>query len=180
MTHPDLYEAVTNIKSGVPYDVVVDSLLNEARKRGGKSDLWREILLTLYRKVREARSAGLDTTKTNVWLKLLSSTSKEWHTTNQNIVHFLLAFKILDKIKRGELTNENITRIYSRLIDTENPRTLGSEEALDTYLAARGVKEIKDPSAHSKSTERHRLPTHDPARRSTRRWKKKKKKKKDK
>jgi hypothetical protein len=147
--------AVDSIKSGIPFDVVIDSLLESHKEPS--PEFWRMVLETLSSNVR----------KGNSWETSLNKTAKEWTgygkdapvLTTEQLLKFLKENKLEQKAKQG-MSDEDITRIFSRLS--------GSEVELDAYWG-----EKKKHSSSTQSTERLK-----PAmRKETRRLSKDKKKK---
>lgn len=134
----NLHEATSRIKDGVPYDVIVDRLL-EAQNTDPQFWMW--ILETLSSHVRKGVS----------WLDALERTAKEWSTSKNplstaDIVRFLVQMNILSMAKAG-MTHTEILRVFSTMH--------GSEKEMDAYFAK---EDEKKSDVSDQSTERIILP----------------------
>ena len=135
-----LIESVNRIKNGIPYDVVIESLLESKEL---SPEYWRQVLMSLSRNVKKGQTwLGALQTTANEWTGLGKSKSRPTLNTS-DIVKFLLTHKILDNAKRGMRSSE-ITTIFSKLAGPK------SELELDTYWHG------KDPKRASKTTQRMR------------------------
>ncbi len=125
----DVRWVISEMAAGLSGSSAVGFLLDSshwgAARLGYSADFWRMVLGDLRKRV----------LKGDPWLDSVHQVSKNWQIKKSELVKFLLSHNLLQRMKSGKVTDNDINRLFAKLS--------GSQEEFDAYLAKNPIEKLK-------------------------------------